>query len=466
MKYTPRPYQEKIINMILRHKRCAVWAGMGMGKTSATLEAIRRIKEKHPKLKVLIIAPLRVAHSTWPNEIQKWDDFKNLRVSVIRGTRNQRIAAIDAAADIYTTNYEQLPWLVDYITKESTWSFDLVVADEATRLKGLRSRQGTMRARALAKVAFQSQGFVELTGTPAANGLLDLWGQVWFLDKGRRLGKSYSVFQKHYFYQIVKGGSAKHWCEWAPFDGSDQKIKEKLKDISITVNPEDYFNLEQNIFNDVVVELPPSVLKQYRKFARELYLELANGAEITAGNAAVKTGRLLQMASGAVYGTDGESYEVIHDAKIEALKSVIEEANGMPVLCSYSFKHEVVRIKKAFPVARVLDKNPKTIADWNAGKIPLLLAHPASCGHGLNLQDGGNILVFFSCGWSLELHDQIVERIGAVRQAQAGHKRPTFVHYIVAKGTLDEVGKERLSTKRDVLDALLDKKKELLGEEE
>lgn len=462
MKYTPRAYQEKIIDAILGNKRCAVWAGMGMGKTSATLEAIRRIKVVNPSAKTLIVAPLRVAQSTWPDEVGKWDDFKRLKVSVICGDLHKRFAALSARADIYTTNYEQLPWLVDLYGVK--WPFNIVVADEATRLKGLRARQGTLRARALAKVAFLSDRFIELTGTPVANGLLDLWGQMWFLDKGARLGSSFSKFQKRFFYPVMKGGNAQQWCEWRPFEGSDEKIKGLLSDISVTVNAEDYFNVEQNVFNEIRVDLPPKVMKAYRRFARELYLELDNGSEITASNAAVKTGRLLQMASGAVYGEDGESFEVIHDAKIDALKSVMEEASGMPVLCAYSFRHEVDRIKKAFPQARLLDKNPQTITDWNSGKIPLLLAHPASCGHGLNLQDGGNILVFFSLGWSLELHDQIVERIGAVRQAQAGHNRATFVHYIIAKGTLDEVVKERLSTKRDVLDALLDKRKELLGE--
>jgi len=383
--------------------------------------------------------------------------------SVVCGNQRERIQALETDADIYTINYENIPWLINWCG--DNWPFDLIVADESTRLKGLRSKQGTQRARFLAKVAHQSEGFIELTGTPAPNGMLDLWGQMWFLDKGARLGKSFTAFQKQYFYPVTHGGAAQHWCEWRPFEGSDEKIKEKLKDITVTVNPEDYFDVAQNISNDVVVELPPLVMKQYRRFARELYLELENGEEITAANAAVKTGRLLQMASGAVYSEEGEGFELFHSAKIDALRSVIEEANGMPVLCSYSFRHEVERIKQAFPQAKLLDKDPQTIRNWNAGRIPLLLAHPASCGHGLNLQDGGNILVFFSCGWSLELHDQIIERIGAVRQAQAGHARPSFVHYIVAKGTLDEVVKERLASKREVLDVLLDKKTAILGDE-
>lgn len=465
MKFVPRSYQKLIVDNILYNKRTAVFAGMGLGKTASTLEAIRQIKAVRPSLTVLIIAPLRVAQSTWPDEVRKWDSFKDLRVSVICGSAKARRDALLADADIFTINYENIPWLVEEL--KGDWFFDLIVADESTRLKGLRARQGTQRAKALAKVAFKSEGFVELTGTPAPNGLLDLWGQMWFLDKGARLGKSFSAFQKEFFYPISRGGGATRWVEWKLQEGSDKRIKRRIEDVSITVNPEDYFDVAKNIFNDIVVELPREVMRQYRKFARELYLELEGGEEITAANAAVKTGRLLQMASGAVYVEDGEgsdAYTVVHKAKIEALASVIEEANGAPVLCAYSYRHEVDRILKAFPFARVLDKSPQTIRDWNAGKIPLLLAHPASCGHGLNLQDGGNILVFFSCTWSLELHDQIVERIGAVRQAQAGHDRPTFVHYLVAKGTLDEAVKERLSTKRDILDVLLDKKQAIEGE--
>lgn len=463
MRYVPRSYQERIIRHILSHKRTAIYAGMGLGKTSATLEAIRRIKEKHPKLTVLIIAPLRVARSTWPDEVKKWDDFKDFRVVTICGNQRERVRRYETPADIYTINYENIPWLVNYAGQH--WKFDLIVADEATRLKGLRARQGTTRARMLATVAFKSEGFIELTGTPAPNGLLDLWGQMWFLDGGKRLGKSFTKYQQEYFYPVAHSGSSCHWCEWRPFEGSDRKIRELLSDVTITVNPEDYFDVAKNIFNDITVELPKDAMRQYRKFARELYLELEGGEEITAANAAVKTGRLLQMASGAVYTENGEGFNDVHSAKIEALRSVIEEANGAPVLCAYSFRHEVYRIRKAFPFARVLDKNPQTIRDWNEGKIPLLLAHPASCGHGLNLQDGGNILVFFSCTWSLELHDQIIERIGAVRQAQAGHDRPTFVHYLIAKGTLDEAVKERLTTKRAVQDVLLDKAHEFLGED-
>lgn len=462
MRYVPREYQKRIVDAIVNNERTAIYAGMGMGKTSATLEALRRLKESDDCFPVLIVAPLRVAQSTWPDEVQKWDDFKHMKVSVIKGSAKQRQQAADCGADIYTTNFEQLTWLVE--NWKTAWPYKTVVVDESTRLKGFRTHSGTLRAKALSKVAHRFvKRFIELTGTPAPNGLADLWGQLWFIDKGERLGKSYSEFLNRYFYCVSFGGGNKSWREWRPFDGSEKKIKEKLSDCSITVNAEDYFDLSSNIENVIEVPLPDAAMKMYKKFGRELWFELENGTEITAVNAGVKTGKLLQIASGAVY-TDETAWEQVHTAKIEALRSVMEEAGGAPVLCAYSYKHEVERIKKAFPQAKLLDKNPQTIRDWNAGKIPLLLAHPASCGHGLNLQDGGNILVFFSCTWNLEHHDQIVERIGAVRQAQSGHKRPTFIHYLLAKGTVDMAVKERLTTKRSVQDILLGRKNLVTGE--
>lgn len=460
MKYIPREYQKKIIRQIVTNPRTAIWAGMGMGKTSAVLEALRLMKEQGEG-PALVIAPLRVAQSTWPDEVAKWEDFKGMKVSVIRGRAEERVEKAKQKADIYTINFEQIPWLVNYW--QHRWPYKIVVVDEATRLKGFRTKSGTSRAKALSLVAHDYvDRFIELTGTPAPNGMADLWGQMWFIDKGKRLGRSYSAFLSRWFYCIMMGGGARSWREWFPYEGAEKEIKRQVASCSITVNPEDYFDLKGNIENEIMVELPPAVMKQYRRLGRDLWLELENGAEINAANAGVKTGKLLQLASGAVY-TDHDIYEEFHSAKLAALESILEEANGAPVLCAYSFRHEVERIMRKFPRAKLLDKDPQTIRDWNEGKIKLLLAHPASCGHGLNLQEGGNILVFFSTGWNLEHHDQIIERIGAVRQAQSGKNRPAFIHYIVAKGTVDEAVRERLRSKRSVQDVLLNRKELLVG---
>lgn len=451
--FIPRPYQAKIRAFIVTHTRCMVWAGMGMGKTSSTLAALRIIKDSVPGASALIVAPLRVARSTWPDEIAKWDF--GLTVSVICGTEKQRLEAMNRRADIYCVNYEQLPWLVRQ--QKKYWPYYTVVCDESTRLKGFRLHSGTMRAKALASVAYQSKRFIELTGTPTANGLLDLWGQAWFIDKGERLGKTMSAYEQAYFTPVRTGNEA-YMVRWDPRPGSAEAIREKLRHVSLTINAEDWFDIEQPIMNDIMVDLPPKALKQYREMEREFYLELEEGA-VEAVNALSRMNKCLQIAGGAIYGEDGEAVR-LHDAKLDALKSVVEEAAGAPVLVAYQFRHEADRILEAIPGAKLLDKDPKTIRDWNAGRIPVLVAHPASCGHGLNLQDGGNILVFFGLGYNYEQYAQMCERIGPTRQAQSGHPRPVFIHRILAKGTLDREVVAALGGKKDVLDFILEKRNE------
>lgn len=451
---TLRPYQKLIANHIVAHPRCAIWAGMGMGKTSATLYALNVLLRLGEIKKALVIAPLRVAQSTWPDEVRKWEEFKDLRVSVLTGTRKKREEALRKEADIYCINYESLPWLIFEL--DGRWDFDVIVADESTKLKSYRSKQGGQRSGALATVAFRSDYFIELTGTPASNGLLDLWGQFWFLDKGALLGESMTAYRSRYFYPI-KVGPHPAANKWLPMKDAEPEILEKTKVYAMKLNPEDWFSIEEPIVVEIPVRLTDKQMDQYREFERTLWLDLENES-INAANAAVLTNKCLQYASGAIYGEDGEVNH-IHDAKLDALSSIVEESGGMPILVAYQFKHEVERILKKFPQARKLDKNPKTIREWNEGKIPILLAHPASCGHGLSLQDGGNILVFYSTGWNLEEHEQIIERIGPTRQAQSGHPRSVFVYNLVVKDTLDEVVQARITTKREVLDLLLEKKK-------
>lgn len=452
--FTPRPYQKIIIDAILDKPRVAVWAGMGMGKTVATLTALDILVHFAEGGPALVIAPLRVANATWPQEVAKWDHLKDLRVSVITGKPGQREAARTTPADIYVTNYESLPWLVQQWGAK--WPYRIVVADEATRLKGFRSRQGSTRAKALAKVSRHLiTRFIELTGTPAPNGLLDLWGQMWFLDFGKRLGTSMTAYQERWF-RPLRLGDDPFAVKWVPMEFTEREVHERLSDITVKINPEDWFDLEKPITSPVYIELPKAARERYDEMRTELITSL-EGDDIEAANAAVKAGKLLQIASGAMYLEDGSDWRVVHDEKIEALKSIVAESGGMPILVAYQFKHEAARILEAFPQARLLDKNPETIAKWNRGEIPMLLAHPASCGHGLSLQDGGNILVFFSTGWNLEEHDQVIERIGPMRQKQAGHPRSVFVYHIIAKNTIDELVQERIRTKRDLMDLILEK---------
>ena len=328
-----------------------------------------------------------------------------------------------------------------------------MVSDESTRLKSFRLRQGGKRSQALGKVAHkQVKRFVELTGTPAPNGLLDLWGQMWFLDAGERLGRTFTAFRERWFNVGYDGFSI------SPNSTAQVQIQERLKDVCLTIKAEDWFDVKKPIVNTLYVELPPRVRKMYADMEKELFMQLEEHS-IEAFNAAAKSQKLLQIASGAVYvGEDktNKQWKEVHNEKIEALRGVIEEAAGAPVLVAYHFISDLARLKKAFPHGRQLDANPQTLDDWNAGKIPILFAHPQSAGHGLNMQDGGNILVFFSHSWSLEDRLQIVERIGPVRQMQAGHNRPVFIHNIVARNTIDESVIERIDAKREVQDILLD----------
>lgn len=460
MKFTPRPYQDIIIKHILSHPRCAVWAGMGLGKTVATLAAVQA-RYNRGAGPTLVLAPLRVAQSTWPVEMRKWD-FCTLTCEVLTGPAKKRAAALRRGIEnntaVFCMNYDNVPWLVDELKKLGVaWPFDTVVADESTRLKGVRFRGGGKRAYALYTAAKDSRYFIELTGTPAPNGLSDLWGQFFFLDNGDRLGRSFTHYHERFFRPVRVGSDA--WAvRWEPLPGAQEKIHELVSDLVVRLNPEEWFTVDQPIRSTIPVYLPESAKDLYAQFEEDMYAELGDGTQIEASNAGVKTSKCLQVASGALYVTDG-AYRHIHDAKIEALGSVIEEAAGAPVLVSYLFRHEADRILKAFPKARMLDKNPKTITEWNAGRIPILVAHPASCGHGLNLQDGGNILCFFGTGWNLEEHEQIVERIGPARQKQAGHPRPVFVYYIVAEDTLDETVQKRLVSKREVLDLLMERRR-------
>lgn len=452
MKFTPRNYQQIGIGHLLDTPRCALWAGMGMGKSATTLAGFDALYMAGAVERMLVLAPLRVAASTWPNEVEKWDDFAHLDVQPLIGTTAQRQAALrNDKAHIYTTNYEQLPWLVKQLG--DSWPFDMVVADESTRLKGFRLRgQGTKRAAALGRVAHKKvTRFVELTGTPSPNGLGDLWGQSWFLDAGRRLGRTHGAFIERWF--------RPHWSGYGvePMDHANDEIQERLQDVCLTLRPEDWFDLEAPIVNTLAVDLPTNARRLYDKMEREMFAELSETIELEAFNAAAKTNKCLQIANGAVYYDERGSWEEVHKAKLDALESVVEEAAGMPVLVAYQYKSDLARLAKHFGKrARVLDADPATEAAWNRGEIPILLAHPASAGHGLNLQHGGNVLAFFGLTWNLEHHDQMVERIGPVRQMQAGYQRPVYLHYIAGHGTLDDVVLERLRTKRDVQDLLLD----------
>lgn len=448
-----RDYQHLIVDHIIDTPRCGVWAGMGLGKSLSTLTALTHLELVEDVYPTLVVAPLRVAQSTWPDEAAKWDHLAHLRISAIVGSTDQRRAALRRPAEVYTINYENLPWLIE--TLGNDWKFRRVVVDESTKLKGFRLRQGSVRAQALAKVAHTKvSAFTELTGTPSPNGLVDLWGQAWFLDKGERLGRTFDAFRQRWF-QTIQVGADRHAVQLKPLPFAQAEIEDRLRDICLSLDARDWFDIDEPIVNVIRVELPAKARRLYEDMEQEMFLQIGD-SEVEAFSAAAKTMKCLQLASGAIYTDEAGGFAEVHDAKLQALEDIIEEAAGMPVLVAYHFKSDLARLLKAFPKGRHLDQDPQTIRDWNAGKVPVLFAHPASAGHGLNLQDGGNILVFFSHNWNLEEFQQIVERIGPTRQAQAGHDRPVFIHHIVAADTVDEIVMARRESKREVQDLLLE----------
>jgi SNF2 family DNA or RNA helicase len=452
--FTPRDYQQSIMRFILEHERCNVWAGMGTGKSVSTLTALDALTMTADPFPALVLAPLRVASSTWPGEVKKWSHLAGLKLKAATGSESERSHLVHAkGTDIVTINFDKLPWLVDHLGPR--WPFRTVVADEATRLKSFRLKQGGVRAQALGKVAHKRvRRWVNLTGTPAPNGLRDLWGQQWFIDEGVRLGRTFGAFENRWFATKRRPGQA-FGGEIVPQAFAQEQIEQALADCTITVRAQDYLDLPPLVENVIEVDLPPGARRHYRELEREMFTTLAGGHEVEAFSAAAKTMKCLQAANGALYIDEQGAWKELHDEKLRALESVLEEAGGMPVLVAYHFKSDLARLQHRFPQGRVLDKNPATVDDWNAGKIPVLFAHPASAGHGLNLQDGGNIIVFFGLWWNLEEHEQIIERIGPTRQAQSGYNRPVFVHRIVARGTVDDLVLERLKTKASVQQILL-----------
>lgn len=446
-----RPYQEQIVDHILQHPRTNLFVPMGAGKTVSVLTALDTLSLLDDVFPVLVVAPLRVARSTWPDEISKWAHLKHLTVSVITGSIAQRWKALDTDADIVCINYDNLVWLAEACGDR--WPFKVIVADEATRLKGFRTRQGTQRAKALAKYAHKTARYIGLTGTPAANGLQDLWALAWFVDKGERLGLTFKSFTDRWFQSIATTAG---FTMIKPLAHAQREIEDKLKDICLSIDLSQHIDIREPVVNTIEVQLPVAARKIYDQMEREMFAELRKDKDIAAFSAAAKTMKCLQIANGAVYTDETGAWEEIHQAKLDALESIVEEANGMPVLVAYHFKSDLARLQKRFRSGRVLDADPKTIRDWNAGKIPVLFAHPASAGHGLNLQDGSNILAFFSLNWNLEERLQIIERIGPARQAQSGHDRPVFIHNIIAKGTIDELVLQRVEGKRDVVDLIME----------
>ena len=452
--YTPRPFAPVAMRHLGDVPRSALWAKPGMGKTSITMTFLDHLHnvagESAP---TLVLAPLRVARDTWANEAEKWDHLADMRVVPIVGDAKQRAAALRQDAQVFTTNYENLVWLRKHLEERGTaWPFRTVVADESTKLKSFRLRQGGIRAQALAGIAHkQVRRWINLTGTPASNGLEDLWGQTWFLDAGQRLGRTFSSFRERWFRPVSKG----QFHQWVQTEFAEAEIHERLADLCLTLDPKDWFDLHEPIVNVIEVTLPPTAKVKYREMERELFT-LVGTVGVEAMSAAAKYGKCLQMAGGAVFTDDGKTWVAIHDEKLDALEELVDATGDDPLLVAYHYRHEFQRLRERFPDALDLsDHYELQYAMQGQGKV--WLGHPASMGHGVDgLQEHCNTVVFFAQDPNLEYHDQILERVGPMRQFQAGKDRPVFLHYLVARGTIDELEMTRRSTKRSTQDALLE----------
>lgn len=446
MKYAPHNYQQQATRFITTTPRCAIFLDMGLGKTIITLTALKELLYNQLEAaKILIIAPKRVAETTWPDEINKWDHTKHLTYAIAVGTPTKRTQALAANAEITIINRENIDWLVN--KSGHTWDFDTVVIDELSSFKSHRAT----RFKALRKALPKINRIIGLTGTPSPNGLLDLWAQYRLIDGGQRLGRFIGAYRREYFQPDKR--NAYQIFTYKPQPGAENRIYKQIGDITLSMRATDHLQLPELTTINTPVRLDPREETAYKRFEKLQVLELEE-AGITAASAGALLGKLIQYASGAIYSDTGQTVE-IHSRKLDTLEDIIEAANGKPVLVAYWFKHDQARIKTRFPHA-VNITTPDTIRDWNQGRIEIGLIHPASAGHGLNLQAGGSHLVWFTTPWSLELYQQTNARL--YRQGQG---RPVVIQHLVTAGTVDERVLRALGEKNVTQEALFEAVKEM-----
>ena len=439
MKYIPHDYQQYATEYIKSHPVAAVLLDMGLGKTAISLTALLDLLfDSFEAHRILVIAPLRVARDTWPAEIEKWDHLSMLTYSVAVGSEKDRKAALMRDADIYIINRENVQWLVEQ--SGIPFTFDTVIVDELSSFKNHQSK----RFKALMKVRPRIKRIVGLTGTPSANGLMDLWAEFKVLDMGQRLGRFIGMYRNNYFRPDKRNGQIIYSYKLLP--GADKAIYKQISDITISMKATDHLKMPELVMNTHTVELSDDEREHYDELKQTLVLQLPE-KEITVANAAALTGKLLQMANGAIYDDDGDHIH-IHDRKLDALEDLIEGANGKPVLVAYWFKHDLERIKSRFKVREI--KSSSDIREWNAGKIPVAVIHPASAGHGLNLQTGGSTLIWFGLTWSLELYQQTNARLW-----RQGQQDTVMIHHIITDDTVDGRVLKALQSKEKIQDSLI-----------
>lgn len=444
------PYQRYAVDFIERHRFCGLFLDMGLGKTVSTLTAVKRMIYSFEVSKVLVIAPKKVAETTWTTEADKWEHLRCLKLSKVIGTEKERAEALGADADVYVINRENVCWLVRYLNGRML--FDMLVIDELSSFKSHTAQ----RFKALKSVRYQFSRIVGLTGTPAPNGYMDLWAELYLLDGGERLGKYITRYREEYFHPLISVGAVVY--RYGLNVMSDIVISKKISDICVSMKAGDYLQLPKRIDNTINVILTKDEKRQYDRFESEEILKI-NGETITAANAAAVTNKLLQYANGAVY-DETKNVHTIHDAKIEALEELVEAASGDPVLVFYSYRHDAARImerlKKYDPV---MLEGEKDISDWNEGKTKVLITHPASAGHGLNLQAGGHIIVWFGVTWSLELYQQANARLH-----RQGQTKPVMIYHLITKGTMDERVMKAIANKENGQNAMIDAVRAIMNE--
>lgn len=439
MQFRAHDYQERMIEKVVEQDHIGLFLDMGLGKTVITLTAIDELMfDRFDVSRVLVIAPKRVAQDTWSREHNKWDHLKDLKISLVCGSAAQRKKALAEDADIYVIGRDNVVWLTEILPD---WPFDMVVIDELSSFKSNQAK----RFKALRKVLPRSRRVVGLTGTPSPNSLMDLWAELYLLDRGERLGKTIGCYRENYFRPGKTDGH--HVFSWEPRRGSREKIEKLISDICVSMSAEDYLTLPERIDVEVPVVLSPEERQKYETMERDQILTFDDEDPVVALNAAAVMGKLLQMANGAVY-TESGGVVTIHEAKLDALEEIIDTA-GEPVLVFYNYKHDKAAIEKRIKGVREIE-GPKDIADWNEGRIKVLLAHPASVGYGLNLQDGGHVIVWYGLTWSLELYQQANARL--YRQ---GQQKPVIIHHLITEGTVDEQVMQAIKAKDTSQAALL-----------
>lgn len=441
MKFNPHNYQSFSIKHVLKHPFCGLFLDMGLGKTVTTLTACDLlIYELLEVDKVLVIAPKNVALNVWAQEVQKWDHLQHLRVSIIAGDPSQRVAAIKRKADIYVMGRDNVAWLVKHC--QTSFPFDMLVIDELSSFKDHQSQ----RFRSLRIVRPLIKRVVGLTGTPAPNGLQDLWAPMYLLDQGERLGKNVTAFREAFLQPDKMNGH--HVLKYKARPDTKQEIYDRIGDICVSMKAEDYLELPGRIEQEIVITLEPQTQKKYDQFERDQVMKLLEDKEITALNAAALTGKLLQFSNGALYDSEREVHPV-HDQKLDALEEIVEAAQGQQVLIFYSYIHDKERILSRFKTARPF-KGTKDVEDWNKGKVGIMLCHPASAGHGLNLQQGGHIIVWFGLTWSLELYQQANARLD-----RQGQTKPVMIYKLLCAETMDQSVALAIASKEEGQSALM-----------